>query len=191
MILPLRLFKLVLEHASTGSGGSASVEFATLDYLARPELNLRVGLLLVPMGIVNELHEPNYFLPVNRPATESAIIPSTWRENGVGVFGEVGQFRYKAYVVNGLDGEDFAGKGLRGGRQKGANAKAEDLAGVLRLDWVPTSNLMLGGSVYSGGSGQDLAVDAGTTIAELHADVQIDAVKLQAHQRSAGAHRAQ
>ena len=67
-----------------------SVEFAYVDYLWRPELGLRAGLLLVPMGFLNELHEPTVFLGARRPGVETAIIPTTWRENGLGVFGEAG-----------------------------------------------------------------------------------------------------
>lgn len=168
------------EHASTSQSGSASVEFATLDYLHRPELNFRVGMVLVPSGLVNELHEPNLFLPVKRSETESRIIPSTWRENGIGLFGEVNQFRYKAYIVNGLKAEGFSDEGLRGGRQKGSKAESEDLAGILRVDWVPATNIMIGGSIYHGGSGQSLDEDVMTTIIEGHADLQLQALKLRA-----------
>ena len=172
--------EIEFEHASTGKSGEASVEFATLDYLARPEFNLRFGLLLAPVGLVNELHEPNTFLPVGRSKTESVIIPSTWRENGAGVFGEVGMVRYKAYVLNGLKGEGFAAKGLRGGRQKGSRSESEDWAGVLRVDFVPSQDTMVGGSVYHGNSGQALDLDVTTTIAEIHADLQLEALKLRA-----------
>jgi len=161
--------EIEFEHASTGEEGSASVEFATLDYLHDPAFNFRVGLLLIPVGIVNELHEPVTFLPVNRSRTETVIIPTTWRENGLGFFGEHGSFRYKAYIVNGLKGEDFTENGLRGGRQKGSKAESESLAGVLRFDWVPSSNIMVGGSVYQGDSGQSLDIGVGTTIVEAHA----------------------
>ncbi|HEX6203768.1 MAG TPA: hypothetical protein VF100_12260, partial [Thermoanaerobaculia bacterium] len=152
------------------------LEFAYLDWLYRPELNVRGGMVLLPMGLVNELHEPTTFLPARRSDTESAILPSTWRENGVGVFGEVGPVAYRAYLVNGLRGEGFSAGGLRGGRQKGSHALAEDFAFVGRLDYEPLPGLVLGGSAYHGGSGQgisapgagELSVD--TTIFEAHAD---------------------
>ena len=164
------------EHASTGADGEASVEFAYLDWLYRPELSFRAGLLLVPMGFVNELHEPTTFLGATRPETERRIIPTTWRENGVGVHGEAGGFAYRSYVLNGFDGADFSAGGLRGGRQKGSKAKAEDLAWVGRLDWVAVPGLTLGLSAYVGDSGQDLETPDGrslglsTTIWEAHAE---------------------
>ncbi|MDA1044401.1 MAG: hypothetical protein O3C57_04170, partial [Verrucomicrobia bacterium] len=121
---------------------------------------------------VNELHEPNAFLSARRPDVESRIIPSTWRENGIGLFGDLGQFSYKAYVVNGLDAEDFSAAGLRGGRQKGSKAQAEDLAIVGRLDWEPTPGVLIGGSLYHGDSGQDLDIDVTTDVMEGHLDLR-------------------
>lgn len=168
--------EIEFEHATTGGGtGEASVEFAHVDYLARPELNVRAGLLLVPMGFVNELHEPTVYLGAKRPDVERVILPATWRENGFGLFGEVGPVSYKAYVINGFRGEGFTAGGLRGGRQKGGRALAEDWAVVARLDYVPWTGVTLGASGYVGDSGQGATDGAGTigaglTIFEGHAE---------------------
>lgn len=164
--------EIEFEHASTGADGSASVEFAYLDYLHRDALNARVGLVLIPMGLINEMHEPTTYLSVTRPLTEQRIIPSTWRENGAGAFGEVGGFSYRAYIVNGLDAAGFTAQGLRGGRQKGSKALANDLAAVARIDWTDDRGLMVGGSGYYGNSGQGQAGlgNAGTSIFEAHVE---------------------
>ena len=170
--------EIEFEHASTSIAGSASVEFAYLDYVASDHLTLRGGLLLVPMGLVNEFHEPNVFLGARRPQTERRIIPSTWRENGFGVVGSYGPIQYRAYGINGLNGSKFGSNGLRGGRQKGSSAKASDLAFVGRVDVTPTAGVLVGGSLYRGGSDQgqfqvenrELNVD--TTIGEVHAQVR-------------------
>ena len=109
------------EHASTGDGGEVSVEFATLDAMLRDEVNLRAGLVLVPMGFVNEMHEPTTYLGARRPDTESRILPSTWSANGIGAFGEAGPLAYKLYLTESLDASSFsAPDGIRGGRQDGA-----------------------------------------------------------------------
>jgi hypothetical protein len=177
--------EIEFEHASTSKSGSASVEFAYIDYLYRPGLNFRGGLLLTPMGLVNELHEPTTFLGAKRPETERRIIPTTWRENGFGVHGELGGFTYRSYLMNGLDGSGFSASGLRGGRQKGSKAKAEDSAWVGRVDWTDTPGLIAGLSAYVGDSGQGLTTDDGspidvpTTIWEAHVDWRFRGLELR------------
>ena len=148
------------------------LEFAYLDFLWRPELNVRAGLVLVPMGLVNELHEPTVFLGALRPETEQRLLPSTWRENGVGLFGDVGPLSYRAYLVNGMAAEGFSAAGVRGGRQKGARALAEDFAGVARVDLVAFPGVLAGGSVYYGQSDQDLGFDVPTLVYEGHLSLE-------------------
>lgn len=100
------------------------VEQAFLNYAVRPTLSLRAGLMLIPMGIINEYHEPTTFNGVERPNMDKNIIPTTWREVGVGVFGRIDEasIRYQAYVVNGF--LSFDGEGtLRG--SDGLTRKAE------------------------------------------------------------------
>lgn len=170
--------EIEFEHASTGQEGSASVEFAYIDFLANDHLTLRGGLLLVPMGLINEFHEPTVFQGALRPATERRIIPTTWRENGAGVLLSFDKVSARAYVVNGLRAKGFSSDGLRGGRQKGSKARADNLAFVGRLDVNPTPGLLLGGSLYRGGSGQGeffrngRELDVMTTIGELHGQFQ-------------------
>ena len=169
-----------LEHASTDKKGYASVEFAYIDYLWRPELNLRGGIVLVPVGLLSEFHEPTTFFGARRPDIESRIIPSTWRENGVGIFGDLAGFSYKAYLLNGFKGEDFTAAGVRGGRQKGSKALANDLAGVFRLDYTAINDLLVGASVYRGDAGQDLPFNVQTTIADAHLDWKWKGLSLRA-----------
>ena len=155
------------------------VEFAYIDWLATEHLGVRGGLLLLPMGLVNEFHEPTVFLGSARPVTEQRIIPSTWRENGGGVHGSAGRFAYRAYLVNGLDAMGFSATGIRRGRQKGSKAKASSLAFVGRLDVTPTPGFFVGASLYTGGSGQaeilidDQRFDVRTTIVDLHGQAQL------------------
>jgi len=174
--------EIEFEHATTSSSsgattssGSASAEFAYLDYLHTDGFNARGGLLLVPLGFLNELHEPTTYLPASRPVTEQRIIPSTWRENGVGAFGNVSGVDYRVYVVSGLNGSEFTASGFRGGRQKGSRAATNDAAIAARADWVDTPGVIVGGSVYHGQSDQDLGglPDMATTIVEVHADCKV------------------
>jgi hypothetical protein len=173
--------ELEVEH-----GNEIWVEFAYVDYLANDNFTVRGGLLLLPLGLTNEFHEPNVFLGARRPETETRIIPTTWRENGAGVLGSVGRVSYRAYVVNGLDASRFAATGLRGGRQRGSRAKASDLAFAGRLDVTPTAGIFVGGGVYTGGSGQGIRgtdggeLDVHTTIGEVHGQAQLRGFDLRA-----------
>jgi uncharacterized small protein (DUF1192 family) len=148
------------EHALAGEGlnGEVAVEFAYVDYKAGPRLGARGGLLLVPVGFINELHEPPIFFGAQRPEVERFIIPTTWRELGLGVYGDAGPVSWKAYLVTGLSAAGFsAANGIRGGRQQGSEAVAEDFALTARADWTPTPGLLLGVSGFAGDSAQDSA----------------------------------
>ena len=166
--------EIEVEHAK-----EIFIEFAYVDYLATESVGLRAGMVLIPMGLVNEFHEPTVFIGAERPVTEKSIIPSTWRENGGGVYGAFGNVAFRAYVVNGLNGSAFSASGVRGGRQKGGRAKANDMAFTGRLDVTPTAGVFFGASFYTGGSGQgDIVVDdrnygVRTSIFDLHAQGQV------------------
>src|SRR5580765_2465414 len=111
--------ELEVEHAvveGLEEGGELELEQAYLDFLVHPALNFRAGMLLVPVGIINERHEPPVFHGVERPFVDTVIIPTTWFEAGVGIHGALGRgFRYRAYAMAPLDATEFsAGEGLQG-----------------------------------------------------------------------------
>jgi hypothetical protein len=170
--------EIEFEHASTGGAGSVSAEFLYLDYRLSPRFGLRGGLLLPPMGFINEIHEPPTFLGTRRPETERQIIPSTWRENGVGFFGDAGELSYRAYLINGLDAAGFGAGGIRGGRQNGSEASAQNFGAVGRVDYTGVLGLKLGASAFLGNSGQgatlpsdpSVTIGARTIIWEAHAE---------------------
>ncbi len=161
------------EHASTelnveGSEGSVSVEFALLDFLLAKEINLRGGLLLAPFGIINEVHEPTTFFGVFRPGTELFVIPTTWRENGLGIFGDIdlnkaGNLSYKAYVMSSFDAKGFIASSNRGIRFNGTEASFNDVAFVSRAEYNPVPYLTVSGSVFLGNTGQGATVDNPTS----------------------------
>ena len=164
--------EIEIEHAD-----EASLEFAYLDYKLTGSTGIRAGLLLAPLGLVNELHEPPVFLGTERAVTEATIIPSTWRENGIGLFGGNDDFSWRAYLMNSLNSAGFGSAGLRGGRQKGSNALAESLGVAGRLDYVGTPGLLVGGSAFraSTGQGRELngqKVNGGLLVWDLHVDYE-------------------
>jgi hypothetical protein len=146
---------------SSGQGdvalsGEATLEFAFLEWSRHRSFGVRAGKMLMPIGLTNEIHEPPTLIGALRPDVENTVIPTTWAEPGVGVFGTVASgLSYRAYVVSGLDGARFeAESAIREGRQGGSQAIATHPAGVLRLDWVGTEGLLVGGSYYAGNAWQ-------------------------------------
>lgn len=123
-------------------------------------VNFKAGLLLIPMGIINENHEPTIFNGVVRPAIDSKIVPSTWREIGVGLSGNVLPLsvKYQLYVVNGPSSYDGSkgllrgSDGMRGGRQKGASSYMSSPNFTGRIEYVGFRGLNLGVSGYFGNS---------------------------------------
>jgi hypothetical protein len=172
--------ELEVEHATTEIGGTVSVEFAYLDFLHKAQANARAGLVLIPMGLINEQHEPTAYLGARRPEVEDRILPTTWTELGAGMFGDVGSLTYRGYVVTGLNSKRFtAENGVHEGKQSGSLAAAKDLAFTGRLDWHPVEGVLLGASGYSGNSGQGAGFRGRVTLADLHADAKFRGVTLR------------
>ncbi len=169
--------EIEIEHGTTGassattdSAGSVSIEFAYLDHLLNDSTALRGGVVLVPLGFINERHEPTTFLASARPETEKRIIPSTWRSTGIGGYGQVGDFAWTGYAINGLNGEEFDASGVRGGRQKANRASIDTVALTARLDYIAIPGVTVGASIFHGNSGVNTPEDLGTTIWDLHGE---------------------
>jgi hypothetical protein len=134
------------------------VEQAFVNYNVNPNFNIRGGLMLVPMGIVNEYHEPPTFYGVERPGLDHDIVPTTWREIGLGIAGKFDNIslRYQAYIFNGFisykDGEGtLRGKdGLRKGRQKAAESVINTPNLSVKFDYYGILGLKLGMAGYFG-----------------------------------------
>ena len=150
--------EIELEHVE-----EVFVEQAFVNYNVANNVNLRGGLMLVPMGIINEFHEPTTFNGTERPAMDNAIVPTTWRELGIGVSGRFNNISlgYQAYVFNGFkstlaDGEGGisgvlqGSNGLRGGRQKGIKSTIDSPTLSTKFDYYGIPGLRLGLSTYFG-----------------------------------------
>ena len=152
--------ELEIEHVS-----QVYTEFMYLDYLHSQELNLRMGLILHPIGFVNELHEPTVFYGVLRPQVESLIIPTTWRSLGAGVFGISGKSTYKIFAMNGMNAEGFKVSSNRGARKRGGhytddpskedNQRTSTGVLVYRYDYQANDQLMIGSSGLIGKASGD------------------------------------
>jgi hypothetical protein len=174
----LRLFtELELEHSLAGEGkeGEVELEQAYIQYDINDKHRVNAGLFLLPIGLLNETHEPNTFYGVERNSVEKNIIPTTWWEGGVMFSGELAQgFSYDVAATGGLKttaGKDYA---IRSGRQKVSEALADDFAYTARLKWTGMPGVELASSIqYQEDIAQSLDPDAGSAFLwEAHAAIQ-------------------
>jgi hypothetical protein len=180
-----------IEHAvvSSEDHGEAEIEQAWVNYKLNDGANFKGGLFLIPLGILNETHEPPTYYGVQRNQVETRIIPTTWRELGVGMHGILGEgFRYDVGVTTNFDSGklDDPTTGIRSAHQEGQQANARNLAVYGALDYrLP--GLLVGGGVFSGDTGQNgmsnpalQGVAARFTIWDVHAQYRIAGLDLQA-----------
>ncbi len=157
----LRFFsEFEIEHAvaSSDDRGEAELEQAYLAYHVNDAVNFKGGLFLMPLGIINETHEPPTYYGVERNFVETRIIPSTWREGGIGMFGEIGQgLKYDVGVTTGFDAGkiDDPAVAVRSGHQEMQLANANNLAVYGALNYRGQSGLLVGGGVFTGNTGQN------------------------------------
>ncbi len=139
------------------------IEQAFVNYSLSSNISFRGGLMLVPFGIINEFHEPTTFNGVERPELDNVIVPTTWRELGIGVTGRFNELSlgYQAYIFNGFKSTSFDGSGgvngalkgsngLRGGRQKGIKSTVDSPTLSVKLDYYGLPGLRLGLAGYFG-----------------------------------------
>ena len=169
--------ELEMEHVS-----EVYVEQAFLDYRINNYINFRAGLMLIPMGIVNEYHEPPTFNGVERPQLDNYLVPTTWREIGAGITGNIpnANLKYQAYIVNGfssyngnptLRGSDA----LRKGRQKGAESFMSSPNFAAKVEYYGFSGLNIGFSGYVGNTQSTLfnGIEKNNTDAVAKADSSV------------------
>ncbi|MCW1385085.1 porin [Novosphingobium sp. KCTC 2891] len=147
--------EIEVEHAvaSAGDEGEVAIEQAYLDYAINSSLNLKAGLFLMPFGFLNRSHEPPVFYGVERNEVETRIIPSTWREGGVSLYGSTPfGLNYDVGVTTGFDIAklDDAGAPLAGSHQELQLAKASNLSFYGSLEYQGVPGLLVGGAVFSG-----------------------------------------
>ena len=157
--------ELELEHSLAGDGkpGEVELEQAYVEFDLTQNTETKVGLFLIPVGILNETHEPTTFYGVERNNIESRIIPTTWWEGGAALTGRIGGsgLSFDLAFTSGLDG----GTDIRGGRQKVAEATANDWAYTGRLKYTGVPGLELAGTAqYQQNMAQSTDPDIGAGV---------------------------
>lgn len=154
----------------------ASLDLAYMDYLMSPELTLRAGVILLPVGLTNEFHRPDEYVGTRPALGEFYTVPTIWHALGFGVAGHKWLFDYRFYVVSGLNAAGFTEFGLRGGKEITWDTISHPAA-VLRVDLNPFPGGFIGISYYTGNSGvfgvenpDDLKIH--TTLKDLHGQVE-------------------
>ena len=175
--------ELEVENAvvSASDSGEVAVEQVFIEHRLTQNYGARAGLLLMPIGMVNQTHEPHTFFGVNRPLVETAIIPSTLREAGFQVFGEHDNgVSWSAGLSTGPDltkwdplNAEAVESPLRTVHQEGQLAKSKDLTLFGAVDWRGIPGLRLGGGLMTGKMGHGTAgfaaPNARYTLWDLHA----------------------
>ncbi len=155
----------VANSSGTAKGGEVIVEFMYLDFLINKNFNVRTGNMLMPMGLINERHEPTLFTTVQRPSTSKYLIPSTWHESGVMAYGNIiDGLEYKVAGVTALKVADNGTKWIRNGRGGSFKNTDPELGLTARLDYTGTNNLMVGASIYN---------DKDIMMWDVHADYKV------------------
>ncbi len=170
----IRLFtEFEIEHAIAGEGqvGEIEVEQAYIQFDITDNTNVNAGVFLMPVGIINESHEPPTFYGVERNPVEKDIIPATWWEGGAMLSGHYDSgLSYDLALTSGLNVDPTAVK-IRDGRQKTGKADASNLAVTARIKYTGVSGLELAGTVQRQ---DDITQDSsdnveGATLLETHA----------------------
>lgn len=184
----LRFFsELEIEHALSGDGedkpGEVELEQAFIQYDLNNNHSVNAGLYLVPIGIINETHEPPTFYGVERNAIEKDIIPATWWEAGLGLTGEVAPgWKYDVMLSSGLETPTSGSNAfkIRNGRKKVAEAPGEDgaVTGRIRYTGMPGLEIALGGQ-YQADITQG-AADIDATLLSAHIDFRKNGFGLRA-----------
>jgi hypothetical protein len=138
-------------------GGEVALEQFWLQKSFSRALNIRIGHMVVPVGATNAYHMPTEFFTVYRPEGENTILPCTWHETGVGLWGQTRDWRYEIMGIAGLDADRFNNKNwIHGGAGSPYEFKmATNYACAMRVDNYSVRNLRLSLSGYVGSSGRN------------------------------------
>ena len=172
--------ELEVEHSVTSAddAGEVALEQAYVEHQFNATWAGRAGLFLVPMGLINENHDPNAYYGVERNFVETAIIPTTWREGGIQAIGSFDNgLTLQAGVATGFsvgpdkwDPAEGRESPLGTLHQELSLAQARDLSVFGSLNWRGVPGLLVGGGVFTGGASHKLVnTKSRVTLWDVHA----------------------
>lgn len=190
--------EIEFEHGGTGSavemeeeeggeyeseierGGEVVLEQFWIQKSFCPQFNLRLGHIIVPVGGTNQHHLPTEFFGVYRPEGENTILPCTWHETGISLWGIAGQWRYEVLFLPGLDSDRFSRQNwIQGGAGSPYEFKiANAYAGAFRVDNYSIPGLRMGLSGYAGNSFSNSLTQASSRYDGVKGTVMIGAFDL-------------
>lgn len=131
-------------------GGEVALEQIHITRMILPQINVRAGHLILPVGLTNSHHEPINFFGTSRPEAETSMLPSTWHATGLELFGRLGPLRYQALLTAGLNANGFERDTWVAPGKQGLfeTDNFTSPAYTLRLDYVGVSGLRVGASAY-------------------------------------------
>lgn len=164
--------ELEYEHGGTGSameienneggeieteleqGGEVELEQFWIEKTFCPAANIRAGHIIVPVGGLNNHHEPDKFFTVYRPEEEASIMPSTWHQTGISFWGRTKHWRYEVLCVQGLQADKFDDANwIKDGHKNAFEfGRSTQYAGAFRVDNYSVPGLRMAVSGYYGGS---------------------------------------
>jgi hypothetical protein len=135
-------------------GGEVALEQFWIQKSFGKGFNIRLGHIIVPVGQTNNAHLPTQFFTCYRPEGEMTIMPCTWHETGISLWGRLGNWRYEAVVVPALNSDMFTNSGwVHNGSASAYEFKvANNLAAALRIDNYSIKNFHWALSGYVGNS---------------------------------------
>jgi hypothetical protein len=136
----------------TERGGEVVLEQFWIEKTFSRAVNLRIGHIIVPIGYTNGHHLPVEFFTAYRPEGENTVLPCTWHETGISLWGRIGDWHYETMLLPGLDSELFSSSRWIGGASASPYEFkiASKYAGLLRIDNYSLVGLRLGVSGYYG-----------------------------------------
>ena len=135
-------------------GGEVALEQLWINKEFRPWLQVRAGHMVVPVGSLNSNHLPNEFFTVFRPEGEATILPSTWHQTGLSIWGQHKWLRYEVMALPALNSCFFSKDAWvhYGATSPFEFTQGNNIAVAARLDFIPVQGLRLSASGYYGNS---------------------------------------